>query len=50
MTHKQLTRSFTIIFLQLIFASGLVVTLSKIGETQERRAKVRISNAGFTCV
>jgi ABC-type nitrate/sulfonate/bicarbonate transport system substrate-binding protein len=48
MTHKQLTRSFTIIFLQLIFASGLVVTLSEVGETQERRAKVRISNAGFT--
>ena len=48
MTNKQLTRSFTIIFLQLIFASGLVVTLPKIGESQERRAKVRISNAGFT--
>src|SRR6266540_2180601 len=48
MTHKKLTRSFTITFLHLIFAIGLVVTLSKVGETQERRPKVRISNAGFT--
>ena len=48
MTHKNLTRWFTIVFFQLVFASGLVVTLSKVGDTQERRAKVRISNAGFT--
>ena len=39
MTHKKLTRSLTIIFLQLIFVIGLVVTLSKAGETQERRVK-----------
>lgn len=48
MTHKNLTRWFTIVFFQLVFASGLVVTLLKVGDTQERRAKVRISNAGFT--
>ena len=34
--------------LRLIWSLALVMTLSKIGETQERRAKVRISNAGFT--
>jgi ABC-type nitrate/sulfonate/bicarbonate transport system substrate-binding protein len=31
-----------------MWSLALVMTLSKIGETQERRAKVRISNAGFT--
>lgn len=48
MTHKKLTRPFAIIFLQVMFAVVLLVTLSKLGETQERRTKVRISNAGFT--
>ena len=48
MTHKQLIRSFTIIFLQLTFAIGLTATLSQVGETQDRRPKIRISNAGFT--
>lgn len=33
---------------RLIWSLALVMTLSEIGETQERRAKVRISNAGFT--
>jgi ABC-type nitrate/sulfonate/bicarbonate transport system substrate-binding protein len=31
-----------------MWSLALVMTLSKIGETQERRPKVRISNAGFT--
>jgi ABC-type nitrate/sulfonate/bicarbonate transport system substrate-binding protein len=48
MTRTKLRRSFRIIFLQLIFATGVVVMLSEVGETQERRTKVRISNAGFT--
>jgi ABC-type nitrate/sulfonate/bicarbonate transport system substrate-binding protein len=48
MTHQKLARWFTLILLQLIFASGLVATLSKVGDTQDRRPKVRISNAGFT--
>jgi ABC-type nitrate/sulfonate/bicarbonate transport system substrate-binding protein len=48
MTLNKLTRSFRIIFIQLILATGVVVMLSEGGETQERRAKVRISNAGFT--
>ena len=34
--------------LRLMWSLALVMTLSEIGETQERRAKVRISNAGFT--
>ena len=48
MTLNKLRRSFRIIFLQLVLATGVVVTRSEVGETQERRAKVRISNAGFT--
>ena len=48
MTLNKLRRSFRIIFLQLILATGVVVMLSEVGETQERRTKVRISNAGFT--
>jgi ABC-type nitrate/sulfonate/bicarbonate transport system substrate-binding protein len=46
--NKLRRRSFRIIFLQLILATGVVVMLSDVGETQDRRAKVRISNAGFT--
>ena len=34
--------------LRLMCSLALMMTLSKEGETQERRAKVRISNAGFT--
>jgi ABC-type nitrate/sulfonate/bicarbonate transport system substrate-binding protein len=48
MTLNRLRRSFRIIFLQLILATGVVVMLSDVGETQDRRVKVRISNAGFT--
>lgn len=48
MTLNKLRGSFRIIFLQLILATGVVVMLSEVGETQERRTKVRISNAGFT--
>src|SRR5687768_600461 len=48
MTLNKLRRSFRIIFLQLVLATGVVVMLSEAGETQDRRTKVRISNAGFT--
>jgi len=33
---------------QFLFAIGLVAIFSKPGDTQERRSKIRISNAGFT--
>jgi ABC-type nitrate/sulfonate/bicarbonate transport system substrate-binding protein len=48
MTRKNLTWSFSMKALRLMWSLALVMTLSEIGETQERRAKVRISNAGFT--
>jgi ABC-type nitrate/sulfonate/bicarbonate transport system substrate-binding protein len=48
MIHGKLARSFRFVLFRSLFAIGLVVMLPKIGETQERRAKVRISNAGFT--
>jgi ABC-type nitrate/sulfonate/bicarbonate transport system substrate-binding protein len=48
MTRENPTWSFSMKALRLIWSLALVMTLSKIGETQERRAKVRISNAGFT--
>jgi ABC-type nitrate/sulfonate/bicarbonate transport system substrate-binding protein len=48
MTRKNLIWAFSMKALRLMWSLALVMTLSKIGETQERRAKVRISNAGFT--
>jgi ABC-type nitrate/sulfonate/bicarbonate transport system substrate-binding protein len=48
MTQKKRTWSLFVKALQLIFAIGLVVTLVNVSESQERRAKIRISNAGFT--
>jgi ABC-type nitrate/sulfonate/bicarbonate transport system substrate-binding protein len=48
MIHRKLARSSSFSLFQLLLAIGLVVTCSKLGETQERRPKIRISNAGFT--
>jgi ABC-type nitrate/sulfonate/bicarbonate transport system substrate-binding protein len=47
-TQKNLTWLISMKALQLLCALGLVMTLSQVGATQERRTKVRISNAGFT--
>jgi ABC-type nitrate/sulfonate/bicarbonate transport system substrate-binding protein len=48
MIHRKLARSSSFSLFQFLLAIGLVVTCSKLGETQERRPKIRISNAGFT--
>ncbi len=48
MAHKKISRSPKLVFFQFLLALGVVATFSTAGETQERRAKVRISNAGFT--
>ena len=48
MAHRKLIRSLKLIFFQLLLGLGVVATFSQIGTAQERRAKVRISNAGFT--
>ena len=48
MTHRKLARSFRLIFRRLALVICLVVTCSQVGEGQERRPKIRISNAGFT--
>jgi ABC-type nitrate/sulfonate/bicarbonate transport system substrate-binding protein len=48
MTRKKITRLARVLFLEFIVVSGLVVTMGKVAATQERRAKARISNAGFT--
>jgi ABC-type nitrate/sulfonate/bicarbonate transport system substrate-binding protein len=48
MTNRKLARSFRLIFHQLALVICLVVTCAKLGETQERLPKIRISNAGFT--
>jgi ABC-type nitrate/sulfonate/bicarbonate transport system substrate-binding protein len=48
MIQRKLARSFSFSLFQFLLAIGLVVTCAKLGETQERRPKIRISNAGFT--
>lgn len=48
MKQKKLTWSLSVKALELMCALGLVIALSQVGAAQERRAKVRISNAGFT--
>ena len=48
MTNDKIIRSFTIALLEIIFIVGFVAVLSKFVDAQERRAKLRISNAGFT--
>ena len=48
MTHWKFTRSLTIGFVHFALALGFVAMSSNPGATQERRSKIRISNAGFT--
>ena len=48
MAQKKISRSPKLVFFQFLLALGVVAIFSTAGETQERRAKVRISNAGFT--
>lgn len=48
MTKANSLRRFNVPTLQLLFALGLTIALAQVGAAQERRTKVRISNAGFT--
>ena len=48
MAQKKISRSPKLVFFQFLLSLGVVAIFSTAGDTQERRAKVRISNAGFT--
>ena len=48
MTRRKTTRPVIVLFFELIVTIALVATVAKAGQTQDRRVKVRISNAGFT--
>ena len=48
MTRRKTTRPGIVLFFELIVTIALVVTVAKAGQTQDRRVKIRISNAGFT--
>jgi len=48
MRNKKNLRPCSSLLLQIIFVVGFVAALSRLADAQERRAKLRISNAGFT--